>query len=59
MFIFDYFRAFLVINTQKWPFLGIIMVYTRQRTGIMLRSLFRWKALVMSFSKIYKSIYKN
>jgi hypothetical protein len=28
MFIFDYFRAFLVINTKKWPFLGINMVYT-------------------------------
>jgi hypothetical protein len=28
MFIFNYFRAFLVINTKKWPFLGINMVYT-------------------------------
>ena len=28
MFIFDYFRAFLVFNTKKWPFLGINMFYT-------------------------------
>ena len=32
---------------------------TRQRTGIVLRCMFRWKALVISFSKIHKSIYKN
>ena len=28
MFIFDYFRAFFMFNTKKWPFLGIKMVYT-------------------------------
>jgi hypothetical protein len=28
MLIFDYFRAFLVFNTKKWPFLGINIVYT-------------------------------
>ncbi len=28
MLIFDYFRAFLVFNTKKWPFLGNNMVYT-------------------------------
>jgi hypothetical protein len=28
MLIFDYFRAFLVFNTKKWPFLGINMVNT-------------------------------
>ena len=28
MFIFDYFRAFLLFNNKKCPFLGIIMVYT-------------------------------
>jgi hypothetical protein len=29
MFIFDYFRAFYMLNTKKWPFLGTDMVYTR------------------------------
>jgi hypothetical protein len=28
MFIFDYFRAFFMLNTKKWPLLGINMVYT-------------------------------
>ena len=28
MFIFEYFRAFLVFNIKNWPFLGINIVYT-------------------------------
>jgi hypothetical protein len=28
IFIFDYFRAFLVIDTKKWSFSGINMLYT-------------------------------
>ncbi len=28
MFSFGHFRALLVFNTKKWPFLGINMVYT-------------------------------
>ncbi len=62
MFIFDYFRAFLVFNTKNWPFLGIInMVYTLY--------LDKEKELCLMYvssesscdklSKIYKSINKN
>ena len=32
---------------------------SRQRIRIKQREMFRWKALVISFSKIYKSFYKN
>jgi hypothetical protein len=64
MFIFDYFRVFLVFNTKKMAIFGHpfgLYPISRQRIGITLRLElgFRWKALVTSFSKIYKSIYKN
>jgi hypothetical protein len=62
MFIFDYIRAFFYVKYQKMAIFGHqygLYPITRHRTGIMLRCMFCWKALVISFSKIYKSIYKN
>ena len=32
---------------------------SRQRIRIKQREIFRWKSFVISFSKIYKSFYKN
>ncbi len=40
MFIFDYFRGFLVFNTKNWLLLGIPI--SRQRKGIMLKCMFGW-----------------
>ncbi len=60
MLIFDYFRVILVLNTKKGHFWAYgLSPIPRQRKGIMFRCMFRWKALVISFSKIYKSIYNN
>ena len=60
MFIFDYLRAFLVFNTKNWPFLGINMVFTlyldKEKELCLDVCL---KALVIRFSKIYKSIQKT
>ena len=62
MFIFDYFRAFLVFNTKKWPFLGINMVYTLYNSnyaiilGIDHNYAYMYISLESSCDKLFKNI---
>ena len=60
MFIFDYFRPFFVFLVKKLPFGNQHDQYpiSRQRMRVELRYMFRWKALVISFSKIIKQFIK-
>ena len=61
MLIFDYFSLFLVLLINMTIFgdeYGQNLI-SRQRIRVKLRQMFRWETLVISFSKINKSIYKN
>ncbi len=61
MFIFDHFRLIRMLD-RKMAIFGYQHVQypiSRQRIRIKQRKMFRWKALLISFSKINKSMYKN
>jgi hypothetical protein len=62
MFIFDFFRAFLVFNTKKWPFLGINMVYTLyldKEKELCLDACFVGKLLGQAFQKYINQLIRE